>query len=298
MAEGRDRLAGEAAQEAAKIASASQPNARPATIAAAQQSRLGGACDDVLAVRLAAQQGFVNNLHQVDESHVPQPDAPPIIYPDTETWKDLTARRKERYGAAELSQLSPAEKKIDDALKQPTQIEFIETPLKDVIDYLKDLHHIEIQFDGPALKDLSIDENTPITRSLKGISLRSALRLLLDDLQLKCVIHNEVLLITSAAKTEGDEYIISKVYPVADVVLPIKETGFKGGFGPMGGGSLLGGGQSGGGNPMQNGNPPQNGSMPFGNPMQNGNNMNPFGNGNQQMGNNMFNIPREFLRGN
>ena len=43
---------------------------------------------------------------------------------------------------------SPAERKIREALRQPTQIEFVETPLKDVIDYLKDLHHIEIQLDA------------------------------------------------------------------------------------------------------------------------------------------------------
>ena len=163
------------------------------------------------------------------------PDDPPIVYPDAETWKELTARRKERFGAMELSRTSPAEKKIQEALKQPTQIEFVETPLKDVVDYLKDLHKIEIQLDVPALKDASVDESTPVTKNLKGISLRSALKLLLDELQLKYVIKNEVLLITSPAKAESDEYMTTKVYPVADLVLPIKETGFTGGFGGLGG---------------------------------------------------------------
>ena len=45
--------------------------------------------------------------------------------------------------------------------KQPTQIEFVETPLKDVVDYLKDLHHIEIQLDSAALKEAGVDESTP-----------------------------------------------------------------------------------------------------------------------------------------
>ena len=80
---------------------------------------------------------------------------------------------------------------------QPTQFEFVETPLKDVVDYLKDLHHIEIQLDSPALKEAGVDESTPVTKNLKGISLRSALKLMLDELQLKYVIHNDVLLITS-----------------------------------------------------------------------------------------------------
>ena len=52
----------------------------------------------------------------------------------------------------------PAERKIREALNQPTQIEFVETPLKDVIDYLKDLHHIEIQLDTSALKEAGVDD--------------------------------------------------------------------------------------------------------------------------------------------
>ena len=93
-----------------------------------------------------------------------------------------------------------------------------------------------------------MDESTPVTKNLKGISLRSALKLLLDELQLKYVVHNEVLLITSPAKAESDEYMTTKVYPVADLVLPIKSAGFSGGFGGMGGmGGFGGQGQGGGG---------------------------------------------------
>ncbi len=113
-----------------------------------------------------------------------------------------------------------AEQRIRDVLRSPTQIEFVETPLKNVIDYLKDLHHIEIQLDTPALKEMGVDESKPVTRNLKGISLRSALKLILDELQLKYVIHNEVLFITSPTKAESDEYLVTKAYPVTDLVRP------------------------------------------------------------------------------
>jgi hypothetical protein len=118
---------------------------------------------------------------------------------------------------------SVADRKILQALNQPTQIEFVETPLKDVIDYLQDLHHIEIQMDSPALKEAGVDESAAITKHLTGISLRSALKLILDELQLKWVIHNEVLLITSPAKAESDEYMVTKAYPVTDLVQPIPD---------------------------------------------------------------------------
>jgi len=113
-----------------------------------------------------------------------------------------------------------AERRIREALNSPTQIEFVETPLKDVIDYLKDSHHIEIQLDSPALKEAGTDESTQVTKNLRGISLRCALHLLLDELQLKYVIHNSVLLITSPAKAKSDEFLETRAYPVQDLVLP------------------------------------------------------------------------------
>ena len=119
----------------------------------------------------------------------------------------------------------PSERKIRAVLAQPTQLEFVETPLKDVIDYLKDLHHIEIELDTAALKEAGVDDSTPVTKNLKGISLRSALKLVLDELQLKWVIHNEVLLITSPAKAESDEYMVTKAYPVGDFVTPDRDGG-------------------------------------------------------------------------
>ena len=126
---------------------------------------------------------------------------------------------------------SPSERKIREALNQPAQFDFVKTPLKDVADSLKKSHQIEIQLDSPALKEAGVDESTPVTKTLKGISLRSALKLLLDELQLKYVIHNEVLLITSPTKAESDEYMEIRVYPVTDLVLPDRDGSVD--FGPL-----------------------------------------------------------------
>ena len=118
---------------------------------------------------------------------------------------------------------SPSERKIREALNQAAQIDFVKTPLKDVVASLKELHHIEIQLDLPALKEAGVDESEPVTKHLKGISLRSALRMMLDDLQLKYVIHNEVLLFTSPTKAESDEYMETRAYPVTDLVCPERD---------------------------------------------------------------------------
>jgi hypothetical protein len=112
-----------------------------------------------------------------------------------------------------------AEHRIREALASPTQIDFENTRFTDLITYLKDLHHIEIQLDSAALKDASFDADPTVTKKLKGISLRQALKSILDDLRLKYVVHNGVLLITTPEKAESDDYMETRFLPVEDLVL-------------------------------------------------------------------------------
>jgi len=91
------------------------------------------------------------------------------------------------------------EAKIRETLGHPTIMEFVETPLQDAIDYLKDHHEIEIQLDSRAFEDAGIGADTPITRQLNGVSLASALRLILDDLDATFVVRDGALLITTKA---------------------------------------------------------------------------------------------------
>ena len=122
-----------------------------------------------------------------------------------------------RTDAVSLSD-TPAAEKIKEALKSPTEFDFKETPLKDVVDELKNKYNIEIQIDHKALSDVGIGADTPITATLKGISLRAALRLVLRAAALTYIIQDEVLLITTPE--EAENHLETKVYPVADLVLP------------------------------------------------------------------------------
>jgi len=112
---------------------------------------------------------------------------------------------------------SAVEKQIEAALDSSTHFEFIETPLQDVIDYLKKFHHIEIQIDNRAMTDVGISADVPVTKNLKGISLRNALRLILKELGLTYLVQNEVLLITTPE--EAETRMTTVVYPVADLVM-------------------------------------------------------------------------------
>ncbi len=259
MDEGRYREAEEAAYEARDL-----DHDDPAITAAVWTSRMTGYVRDIMSVREARHKGVVDALFQVEKAHVPFADEPPITYPDPQVWEELTLRRK-KYASIDLAKRGGSEEKIFQALNDSTTLEFIETPLADVVDYLKDLHGIEIQIDHRALEDVGIGSDTPITRNLKGITLRSALRLMLKEMDLTYVVRDEVLLITTPEEAESE--LTTKVYPVADLVLPISSgaganpfqlgggLGGRGGFGGglggggggMGGGGFGGGGFGGGG---------------------------------------------------
>ncbi len=69
--------------------------------------------------------------------------------------------------------------------------------------------------------------------------------MLLRELDLTYVIKDEMLWITTVDQAETPEMMVQKVYPVADLVIPVRSMGMMGG-GMMGGG-MMGGGMMGGG---------------------------------------------------
>ncbi len=194
--------------------------------------------------------GFVDALMGSERAKIPFGDVTPIVYPDPAVWDLLTEKRK-KYKRVDLYNAKENEVKILEALdnpKKPAELDVIETPLTDVIDLLKVKYNIPIQLDNKALTEAAIAPDLPVTKNIKGVSLRSALRLLLRDYDLTYVIRDEVLLITTKAAAENVEnYGSTKVYPVADLVIPIKNQGVNG-FGSVGGGSgMMGAGGGGGG---------------------------------------------------
>ena len=111
-----------------------------------------------------------------------------------------TGTQLDRYLAQHRA--DPREASIRTALDQNTNVEFTEKPFGGVIDDLKQRHAIEIQLDSRALDDASIPTNTPITRRINGVTLRSALNLWLHDLDLTYVVQNGVLMITTTTEAQ------------------------------------------------------------------------------------------------
>ena len=114
---------------------------------------------------------------------------------------------------------------IEAALAKPIDCEFVETPLKDVIEFFKDKMQVEIYLDSPALKEAGVDESTPVNCNFHGLRFEKVLKLVLESLQLKSLIHDDVLYVTSPAKAESDEFLEDRMYDVGDLVVYLDDKG-------------------------------------------------------------------------
>ncbi|VAX36238.1 hypothetical protein MNBD_PLANCTO02-3432, partial [hydrothermal vent metagenome] len=251
-----DDDAAEEAKEVARAAIELNPSLGGSTSAflgaqAASQLRLA------MRMRALRADRFLETLRQVELSHVPFPDEPPIRWPAAEVWQALTERRK-KWGSVSLETNSKTEEKINKSLDELTELEFDDaTTLAMAVDFLAVNHGISILFDNAALEAEGIEKDSPLASgnlSLSGIKLRSALRLILEPLNLTYVIKNEVMMITS--EEEASNEMSTRVYPVGDLVIPIitpqsggigSGRGGAGGFGRGGRGGGRGGFGGGGG---------------------------------------------------
>jgi len=190
---------------------------------------------------------FADVMYENDEALIPFPGGDsPIRYPEAEFWHRITVERR-KYVTDKGN--NPAEQKIVDTLDEETVMLFFDQPLTEVIDSVKTRHSIPMIIDDKALADAGLDSSMSVNQDLRGITLRSGLKLMLNSLGLTYVINDEVLKITTPEAAENE--LIIRTYEVGDLVMPIMP-GFGGGM--MGGmGGNMGGGMGGGGMGMGGG---------------------------------------------
>ncbi len=187
-------------------------------------------------------------LYQVELSHVPFPDEPPLVWPSPERWQWITENRR-KWKSVDLKTYSKKEEKIVSELDKPTTFDFVDESLDGVRDTIMERHGFDIVIDKAKLEEDSIaTDATDINLKVSEISLKNALKLLLDGKNLTYFVENEVMKITT--KTEGIGKRPIRVYNVGDLVMPINPLFGMGGSssgGQTGGGGQFNGGQQGGG---------------------------------------------------
>ncbi len=103
-----------------------------------------------------------------------------------------------------------ADSTVQKALAEPAELDFDQTSLKDVLEAIGIRHRINIILDEKSFNDASIPFETPITINVKGVSLRSALRLMLQQHSLNYLLDDgidNVLIITTDARAK--EHLVS-----------------------------------------------------------------------------------------
>lgn len=94
-----------------------------------------------------------------------------------------------------------AEESIRRALDLPSDVEFIETPLKECLLFLKEQHNINLALDEQKVADEGVATDTLINLQVTGPSLRSILDNILRNLRLDHFMANEFLIVTTAVDT-------------------------------------------------------------------------------------------------
>ncbi len=169
---------------------------------------------------------FLLTLLQVERSHVPFPDEPPVAFPPAATWRELTAYRKDKYEAVGLEGTAARNAlRLRDKLNQPITIEkpLENVPLRDVLEFLSDKYELTFIVDTQAF---NADKGVPNVEDsqvrlprMPGVSLATILRFLLSQVQGTYLIRRDYIEITTTDRAIAEKAV--RAYPVADLVIPI-----------------------------------------------------------------------------
>jgi general secretion pathway protein D len=185
----------------------------------AWKSQFAKAHGHALSVQDEKQAKFVTSLGRVEEAGIPFDDHRPYQFGPMRDWNEISKSRKQ-WERENGRKLNPAEQEIEKSLGKQVELNFKNRPLAEVIEMLGKMAGINIVLDPQGLHAEAVDASTPVTFELHNpIMLKSALDLMLGQLQLSYVIEHEVLLITSKDMRDSHTYV--QTYYVADLVTPI-----------------------------------------------------------------------------
>ena len=102
------------------------------------------------------------------------------------------------------------------ALDKKVSFDFDGTPLVDVAKFIAETCEIPCRLDESALRDNGLSPDTEVTLRVSGITLRSGLKLVLDQLELTWVVRGGTLLITTPE--EAEQQLTFDIYRVGDLV--------------------------------------------------------------------------------
>jgi type II secretory pathway component GspD/PulD (secretin) len=158
---------------------------------------------------------FVGSLNDVEDQGPAVNSKRPLNFP-----KDFGSKNdRKKWESILITHRTEKEREIENRLNNPVNVDFKDTPLQTVLNDLRAYSGVNIVVDQPALEEANIRDDAPLTMSLEGVSMKSALSLLLHQVHLTYVIKEEVIQVTSEKYARGK--LVQKTYAVADLVIPV-----------------------------------------------------------------------------
>jgi RNA polymerase sigma factor (sigma-70 family) len=107
-------------------------------------------------------------------------------------------------------------KDLEQRLQRPVNLNFRDAPLSQVLDDLRTAHGLNIVIDRPALEREGVALDRPVTLCIEGVSLRSALKLLLETMQLTYDARDGAVVVTTPSASAGKRVCVT--YPVGKLL--------------------------------------------------------------------------------
>jgi hypothetical protein len=183
-------------------------------------------------LRRIRQERWLATMLEVERSHIPFPDEPPVEYPPAATWRALSEMRKARYESATFgADLPERGVELRNQLGQTVDypgLEDARATLTDVLDQLAKRYSLTFDINDKAfemdqLKDVARTPiaETPIPEMHSTLStiLRKILRRVPAPSGTTYIIRRDVIEITTGTFASAEKAV--RVYPVADIVTPI-----------------------------------------------------------------------------
>lgn len=166
----------------------------------------------------AKEEGFTIGMQNVESSAIFPDDNQPLVFPKAETWDEI---KKLRSGQDDgIVKMTELERAIYNKLNTQVTVQFTNKPLAEAMELLSQMVGIPIHIDPLGLSAEALPSDQTVTLNLNSpISLKSALQLLLEPLNLGHTVRNDVLLITSRDRIRRN--VANKTYNVKDLVVPI-----------------------------------------------------------------------------
>ncbi len=180
------------------------------------------------------QERWLNVMLEVERSHVPFPDEPPVEFPPAAKWRALSEMRKARYESATFGADMPTRGlELRQELSKVVKFDGIDdarATLSDALDLLSKRYNLNFDINDTAFKVEMVPEvgkleiaQTPIPPMQTTLSnvLRKILRRVSGQTQSGAtfLIRRDQIEITTGAFAGAEKTV--RVYPAADLVVPI-----------------------------------------------------------------------------